>query len=100
MDFLAITHSLVDGLVDDKDNLIIREVPSDRPNVCNILIAGSDEDVRKIIGKKGNVINSIREILIIAAKLSHKHVSVKVESFSDDKEENKEQNSEEIKEEQ
>lgn len=63
-------------LVDNPDDVEIREVAGDRTTVLEIKV--NDEDMGKVIGKKGRIIKSIRVLLRAAAVHQGKSVSVEL----------------------
>ncbi len=63
-------------LVDNPDDVEIREVAGDRTTVLEIKV--NDEDMGKVIGKKGRIIKSIRVLLRAAAVHNGKSVSVEL----------------------
>lgn len=87
MDYQALIHVIIDPLVSNPKELLIREVPSTKDDEISFLICTQNEDIARLIGKKGTTANAIREILSIAGKLEEKKVYIKFETFD---EENKE----------
>lgn len=84
MDYTKIIHAIIDPLVDDVDSLLIREIPQDSDKDLKIVIAANKIDTARLIGKKGIIANSIREIISIAGKCDNKHIHLQFESFEDE----------------
>lgn len=67
---------IVKELVDDKDAVEIEESRED--GQVNILIHVNDEDKGKVIGVRGNIINSIRTIARSAAIKENVKVNIRI----------------------
>ena len=82
MDYKNLIHSIIDSFVSNPESILIRET-TDEENNGNItfLICAPSEDIARLIGKKGCIANSIRDIVSIAGKLESKRVFIKFESF-------------------
>ena len=87
MDYVTLIHTLIDPIVSKPESILIRELPSDDEKHVTFLVCAENEDCARLIGKKGCVANALRDILSIAGKLESKRVSLKFESFEQDKEE-------------
>ncbi|HKL73186.1 MAG TPA: KH domain-containing protein [Candidatus Onthovivens sp.] len=81
MNYTSLIHTIIDGFVSNPDTILIREIPQENPRDITLLVVAQNEDTARLIGKKGCVANSIREILAVAGKLENKRVHVKFESF-------------------
>ncbi len=89
MDYIALIHTLIDPIVSKPQSILIRELPSEEEKHITFLVCAENEDCARLIGKKGCVANSLRDILSIAGKLDNKRVSLKFESFDQDNKEEK-----------
>lgn len=87
MDYVKMIHSIIDDIVDNKDGVLIREIPEENGKDKTILVACDREDVSRLIGRHGSTAKAIREVINIAAKLDETHVHLKFESFEEDEEE-------------
>ncbi len=82
MDYKQLIHSIVDSFISDPEALLIREVQDDNEKSdLTFLICAPSQDIARLIGKKGCIANSIRDIVSIAGKLENKKVYLKFESF-------------------
>lgn len=90
MDYEKIIHTFVDPFVKNKDAIMVREMPSESEKDVTLLIVAENEDVAKMIGKRGVIANALREVISIGGKTEGKHIHLKFESFDDEKEEEKE----------
>ncbi len=86
MDYSALIHTICDAFVSNPDAILIRELKEENSKNVTLLICSENEDIAKMIGKKGCVANAIREIVAVAGKLENKRVHVKFESFGENKE--------------
>ena len=86
MDYIKIIKDVITPMVKQPEALLIREVPSDKgENYLQFLVVASADDTARLIGKNGNIAESIREVVGVAGKLSDKHIYVKFESYEDKK---------------
>ncbi|MDD3206972.1 MAG: KH domain-containing protein [Erysipelotrichia bacterium] len=83
MDYEKIIHALIDSFVENKDIIMIRELPSDSPRDIVLLIVAENEDTARLIGRKGSIANALREMISIAGKTENKRIHLKFESFED-----------------
>jgi predicted RNA-binding protein YlqC (UPF0109 family) len=81
MNYEKIIHTIVDPFLINPDALMVRELPSDSENDVVLLVVAESEDTARLIGKKGMVANSLRELISVAGKAEGKHVHLKFESF-------------------
>lgn len=88
MNYESIIHSFIDEIVDNKDAIMIKELPNDSEIDLTFLIVTTGEDVARLIGKKGSVASALREALSIAGKLENKHIHLKFESYDSKEDEN------------
>lgn len=95
VDYEKVIHGLIDPLVEHKDSILIRELPSSSEKDVNLLIVAEDDDTARLIGKKGSVANALREAIGIAGKADNSNIRIhlKFESFSEE-DENKENGAE------
>lgn len=83
MDYEKIIHALIDPIVENKDIIMIRELPSDSPRDVVLLIVAENEDTARLIGRKGTIANALRELLAVAGKSENKRIHLKFESFDE-----------------
>lgn len=67
---------LVKALVDTPDDVTIQEVVGEKAVVFEIKVA--DDDIGKVIGRNGRIINAIRTLVRAAAVKDGKKVSVEL----------------------
>lgn len=86
MDYEKIIHALIDPLIEEPSSVLIRILPEDNGKDVVILIATEKEDTARLIGRRGVIANSLREVVSVAGKTENKHIHLKFESFEDEKE--------------
>lgn len=84
MDYEKIIHSIVDPFLINPEALMVRQINDDEKDLT-LLIVAENEDTARLIGKKGNVANALREVIAIAGKSENKHIHLKFESFDEEK---------------
>ncbi len=87
MDFVNTIHAIIDPIVEDKEAIIIREVPSTRNKDITILIVAKRHDISKLIGRRGIIASAIREVVSLAVRKPSTHVHIKFESYDESEEE-------------
>jgi predicted RNA-binding protein YlqC (UPF0109 family) len=86
MNYEKIIHALIDSIVEEPESVFIRVTESENGKDLTILVATEKEDTARLIGRHGIIANSLREVISIAGKSENKHIHLKFESFSEDKE--------------
>ncbi|HNY74819.1 MAG: KH domain-containing protein [Bacilli bacterium] len=81
MDYEKIIHALIDPIVENKDIIMIRELPSDSSREVVLLIVAESDDTARLIGRKGAIANALRELISVAGKSENKRIHLKFESF-------------------
>ena len=82
MDYVKLTERLIKALVVDEDAVSVKEFSSDDENKIEIQVLVAEDDMKRVIGKDGRTINSVRTILAAASSLhDHKYISLNVEGF-------------------
>ena len=82
MDYVKLTERLIKSLVKDEDAVSVKEFPSDDDKKIEIQVIVHEDDMKRVIGKNGKTINSVRTILAAASSLhDHKYISLNVEGF-------------------
>ncbi|MDY0345840.1 MAG: KH domain-containing protein, partial [Bacilli bacterium] len=77
----------IDPIVENKDIVMIRELPSDSPREVVLLIVAENDDTARLIGRKGTIANALRELVSVAGKSENKRIHLKFESFEEKDEE-------------
>ena len=82
MDYVKLTERLVKAVVVDEDNVSVKEFESDDEKKINIQVLVSEDDMKRVIGRNGKTINSIRTVLAASSSLhDNKYINLNVEGF-------------------
>ena len=81
MDYEAIIHAMIDSIIEHPESVLIRELPSNNSKEVNLLIVSEKEDTARLIGRKGIIANSLREVMGIAGKTERKRIHLSFDSF-------------------
>lgn len=87
MDYEKIIHALIDPIVEEPSSVLIRVTQEDSGKDVSILIVSQKEDTARLIGRRGIIANSLREVVSVAGKSENKHVHLKFESFDEEEKE-------------
>lgn len=72
--------SLIGPLISFPDEMVVKTF-SDEDNVITVQILVNPEDVGRLIGRKGRIINSVRTIAYACAARYGKKIEISVDSF-------------------
>lgn len=68
-------------LVDDQKALSVKTMATTNENEILLYVYANSGDVARLIGRKGIMASSIRQMMSIAARDVHKRISVKFEAY-------------------
>ena len=83
MDYVKALHDIAIELVDDKEHLEVREMPSLEENTIVLYVYAASNDIAKLIGRKGIVASSIRQLMSVSGRLHDKKLDIKFESYGE-----------------
>jgi len=82
MNLVLLTETIVKKLVSDPESVSVKEFESDEENTIQIEVMISSEDLGKVIGKEGRIINAIRTIVQASSYIDdNKRVKINVDSY-------------------
>lgn len=82
MDLVLLTETIVKKIVNDPESVSVKEFESDEENTVQIEVMISEEDLGKVIGKEGRIINAIRTIVQASSYINdNKKVKINVDSY-------------------
>lgn len=81
MDYAKILKDIAIELVEDKDHLEVREMPSLEEDVVVLHVYSAKLDIARLIGRKGMMANSIRQLMSVAGRMANKKLDIKFESY-------------------
>ena len=68
-------------LVDDEASLSVKTMSTANENEILLYVYANSEDVARLIGRKGVMASSLRQMMSIAARGMRKRISVKFEAY-------------------
>jgi len=74
--FRDLAEFIVESLVDNPDQVSVKEIATDRTVIVEVQVASSD--MGRVIGRGGTVVNSIRTLLQVLAVKEDKRVSLEI----------------------
>ena len=82
MELVKLTESIIKKLVADPDSVSVKEFTTDEENTIQIEVLVSEDDMGKVIGRNGKIINSIRTIVQASSSIyDNKKVKINVDSY-------------------
>ena len=82
MNLVLLTETIVKRLVSDVDAVSVKEFETDEEDTIQIEVMISSDDLGRVIGKEGRIINAIRTI-VQASSYTHdnKRIKINVDSY-------------------
>ena len=82
MNLVELTETIIKKIVSDPESVSIKEFDAEEENTIQIEVLISNDDMGKVIGKNGKIINSIRTIVQASSSLEdNKKVKLYVDSY-------------------
>lgn len=82
MDLVTLTESIIKKIVSDPESVSVKEFETEEENTIQIEVLISNDDMGKVIGKNGKIINSIRTIVQASSSLEdNKKIKINVDSY-------------------
>lgn len=81
VDFEKVLYELCKPIVDDRLNLSVKQMPTLEDNEILLYVYANSDDVARLIGKKGAMASSIRQMMSVATRQEDKKVTIKFESY-------------------
>ena len=83
-DYVKALQDICLELVNYRDKLEVREMPSLDDNAIVLYVYASHDDISKLIGRKGVMANSIRQLMSVSTRGMHKRLDIKFESYGEE----------------
>lgn len=82
MQLVELTTDIIKKIVSDPESVSVKEFDTEEENTIQIEVLISSDDMGKVIGKNGKIINSIRTIVQASSSLEdNKKVKINVDSI-------------------
>jgi uncharacterized protein len=72
---------LVRPMVEDKESLEVREMPSNNEKEIVLYVYAKNDDIARLIGRKGSMASALRQVMSVASHTDNKKVSIKFEQI-------------------
>ena len=72
---------LVKPIVDDKDSVSVKTMPSLNEKEVLLYVYAKSDDVGRLIGKQGQMSSALRQMMAIASRVEDKKITIKFESY-------------------
>ncbi|MDH6366719.1 MULTISPECIES: KH domain-containing protein [unclassified Breznakia] len=81
MDYERIMLDLITPIVDNKESLSVKVLPTLEDDEVLLNVYASSEDVARLIGRRGIMASSLRQMMSIASRTENKMITIKFESY-------------------
>ncbi|MEP0814266.1 MAG: KH domain-containing protein [bacterium] len=75
-DYKELLIALVSKIVDNPDEISVREVEGERAAILELRV--NENDIGKVIGREGRIINALRTLVKAAAGRENKRITVEL----------------------
>lgn len=72
---------LIKPMVDDKDNLEVRIMPTADDKEILLNVYAKNDDIARLIGRKGTMASALRQVMSVASHMDNKKVTIKFEQI-------------------
>ena len=72
---------LVKPIVDDKDSVSVKTMPSLNEKEVLLYVYAKSDDVGRLIGKQCQMASALRQMMAIASRVEDKKITIKFESY-------------------
>lgn len=73
---------LIKPMVDDPDSLSVKLVPGQNEKEVVLHVAAKNEDIARLIGRKGSMASALRQVMSVASHAENKKVSIKFDELA------------------
>ena len=81
IDLEKVLLNIVKPLCTEPESVMVKQMESLNENELLLYVYAPSEDIDRLIGKKGSMANSIRQMLQVASKIENKRISIKFEAL-------------------
>ena len=72
---------LVSPMVEDKESLSVKEMPSESAREVVLHVYAKDDDIARLIGRRGSMASALRQVMSVASHTDDKKVTIKFEEI-------------------
>ena len=72
---------LVKSMVDDPDSLEVKVKSSPEDREVVLYVYAKDEDIARLIGRKGSMASALRQVMSVASHAEDKRISIKFQQI-------------------
>ncbi len=73
--------NLVQPLVDDPTSISVKQMESLNDKEILLYVYAKEDDLARLIGRKGVIANALRQMMLVPAKSHEKRISIKFEAY-------------------
>lgn len=81
IDYEKTLLDLVKPMVEDKTNVSVKLMPTLEDNEILLYVYANSDDVARLIGRRGAMAASIRQMMSVASRKEDKRITIKFESY-------------------
>lgn len=81
IDYEKVVLDLVSPIVDDKEKVSVKTLSTLNENEILLHIYANSDDVARLIGRRGVMASSIRQMMSVASRKENKIITIKFESY-------------------
>ena len=82
MNLVTLTETIIKKIVSDPESVSVKEFDTEEEDTVQIEVLISNDDMGKVIGKNGKIIDSIRKIVQASSSLEdNRKVKINVDSY-------------------
>ena len=81
IDYEKVLLDLVTPMVEDKTNVSVKMMPTLEDNEILLYVYANSDDVARLIGRRGMMASSIRQMMSVPSRKEDKRVTIKCESY-------------------
>lgn len=81
IDFEKVLYNLCEPIVSDRLNLSVKRLETLEDNEICLCVYANSDDVARLIGKKGSMASSIRQMMSVASRKENKKITIQFESY-------------------
>lgn len=80
IDLEKVLLNLVKPICSDSEAVMVKQMESINDNEILLYVYAPNNDIARLIGKQGQMANSIRQMLQVASKIENKRITIKFEA--------------------